>query len=100
MFYDLTRDALAEYAQTSFTVLDAPAAPLTVQLTEVTPLLRTRRQEIFSLMFHGPADRLLPQNMYRIKHDELGEFDLGLVPIGKDEQGFVYEAAFNHLIKI
>jgi len=99
MFYDLTRDALAEYANTPFVVLADPAAPVTVQLTEVTPRRATPRQEIFSLLFHGPADRFLPQHMYRLRHEQLGEFDLSLVPIGRDEEGYIYEAAFNRLIQ-
>jgi hypothetical protein len=99
MIYDLTRDAMAEYVNTSFQVLNAPSAPNTVQLTEVTPRRATKRQEMFSLMFHGPADSFLPQYMYRLQHEQLGEFDLLLVPIGRDKEGFIYEAAFNRLIQ-
>ncbi len=99
MIYDLTRDGMAEYANTSFIVLDAPTAPVTVQLTEVTPRNATARQETFSLMFRGPADRFLPQKTYRLKHDRLGEFDLFLVPVAQDKEGFIYEAAFNRLIQ-
>ena len=100
MFYDLTRDALAEYVNTSFVVLDAPTAPVTVQLTEVTPRRATQRQEMFSLMFYGPTDHFLPQHTYKLQHARLGEFDLSLVPIGRDKDGFIYEAAFNRLIEI
>ncbi len=99
MIYDLTRDGMAEYANTSFVVLDAPTAPVTVQLTEVTPRSATARQEVFSLMFRGPADRFLPQKTYRLKHDRLGEFDLFLVPVEQDKEEFIYEAAFNRLIQ-
>jgi hypothetical protein len=99
MIYELTRDAMAEYVNTSFVVLDAPTAQVTVQMTEVTPRRATPRQEMFSLMFHGSADRFLPQKMYKLRHERLGEFNLTLVPVGQDEQGFIYEAAFNRLIK-
>lgn len=99
MFYDLTRDALAEYVNTSFVVLDASTAPVTVQLTEVTPRQATKRQEMFSLLFRGPADRFLLQHTYKLRHEQLGEFDLSIVPIGQDKEGFIYEAAFNRLIQ-
>ena len=99
MIYDLTRDEMAEYVNMSFEVLNAPTAPVTVLLTEVTPRRATKWQEMFSLMFHGPSDRFLPQYMYKLRHEKLGEFDLTLVPIGRDNEGFIYEAAFNRLIQ-
>jgi hypothetical protein len=99
MFFDLSRDALAEYVNTTFTVMDDPAVPVEILLTEVTPLRATARQEMFSLLFHGPADHFLPQMMHKLAHDPLGEVDLFLVPVGRDEAGFIYEAVFNRLIK-
>ncbi len=99
MIYNLTRDGMTEYVNTAFLVLDAPTAPVTLQLTEVTPRRATQRQEIFSLMFCGPADRFLPQKMYRLQHEQLGEFDLLLVPVDQDKEGFICEAAFNRLIQ-
>ena len=99
MIYELTRDAMAEYESELFQVLDASGSPVTLQLTQVTPRRATRRQEMFSLVFRGPAERFLPQRMYRLEHDRLGRFDLLLVPIAQDGAGFVYEAAFNRLIQ-
>lgn len=49
----------------------------------------------FSLYFHGPADPMLPQATHHVKHGELGEFELFLVPVGRTADGFEYEAAFN-----
>ncbi len=99
MFYDLTRDQMAEYVNSTFVILDAPNGAFSVQLTEVTPLRATARQEIFSLMFHGSADHFLPQHTYTLRHEQLGEFDLMLVPVEKDKEEFIYEAAFNRLIQ-
>ena len=48
----------------------------------------------FSLVFHGPATPTLPQSIYRLVHEELGELDLFLVPIGPDADAMRYEAAF------
>ena len=48
----------------------------------------------FSIVFRGPGDVLLPQRIYMIEHEEIGAFDLFLVPIGPDERGLRYEAIF------
>lgn len=52
------------------------------------------RRAPFSLVFRGPGDRVLPQRIYRLAHDELGEFEFFLVPIGPDREGMRYEAIF------
>jgi Domain of unknown function (DUF6916) len=54
------------------------------------------RPEPFSLVFAGPADPRLEQRVYRLRHPDLGAFELFLVPIGYDpEDGLLYEAVFN-----
>ena len=52
-------------------------------------------QENFSLLFRGPLDRFLPQRMYSFEQEQFGQFDLFIVPIGRDAEGFQYEAFFN-----
>jgi hypothetical protein len=49
----------------------------------------------FSILFHGPARPLLPQRTYPFAHDALGTFDLFIVPVGRDRDGYLYEAVFN-----
>jgi hypothetical protein len=49
----------------------------------------------FSLVFRGPARPVLPQQIYRMEHEEIGNFDLFLVPIGPDAEGMRYEAVFS-----
>jgi hypothetical protein len=34
-----------------------------------------------------------------MEHDEMGQFDLFLVPIRQDDQGFYYEAVFNRILQ-
>lgn len=48
----------------------------------------------FSLLFHGPAEPLLPQGTYRFEHPSLGAMEIFIVPLGRDEHGAVYEAFF------
>jgi hypothetical protein len=57
----------------------------------------TTRQERFSLLFRGGRDRPLQQGIYRMQHDQLGELELFLVPVGQDQSRVYYEAVFNRL---
>lgn len=49
----------------------------------------------FALLFHGPAAQPLTQRMYPCTHPAFGSFDLFIVPVGRDHNGFHYEAVFN-----
>ena len=53
------------------------------------------RAERFSLLFQGPPGIVLPQRMYRLNHERLGEFDLFIVPVEADDEGVRYEAVFS-----
>jgi hypothetical protein len=59
-----------------------------------------------SLIFHGPADKFLPQKTYCFRHETLGDFDMFVVPVGELKErrdgsptrtGFVYQAVFTRL---
>ena len=52
--------------------------------------------ERFSVFFEGPSDVYLPQRLYALKHERMGDFDLFLVPIAQTEDGYRYEAVFNY----
>jgi uncharacterized protein DUF6916 len=60
----------------------------------VTPNDAGQRREPFSIVFRGPLEPLLPQRSYPFEHDELGSFELFIVPIGPDEAGMQYQAVF------
>lgn len=53
------------------------------------------RPEAFSVLFTGPDEAPLPQQMHALGHDRLGGAEVFLVPIGRDERGYHYEAVFN-----
>ena len=76
----------------------APAMEL--ELAEVVPyptLSHTRGDAVrFSVYFHGPGDFFLPQRIYKLEHEQLGEQELFLVPVGQNERGFRYEAVFSY----
>lgn len=51
-------------------------------------------RDSFSLIFQGPTDVMLPQGMYPLDHQALGEQKIFIVPIATAEGGFEYEAVF------
>ena len=50
--------------------------------------------ERFSVFFDGTGV-CLPQAVYRLNHEQMGELDLFLVPVSAERDGFRYEAVFN-----
>ena len=86
--------AYREQLGTIFSV-DQPG-PIELQLTEVTDERVSGGIRQFSLFFHGPADRILPQGTYSFRHAALGSLMLFIVPvIGSNAERIVYQACFN-----
>ena len=52
------------------------------------------RRVPFSLSFRTSLTTPLPQRIYEIAHDEMGSYEIFLVPVGPDGAGMVYEAIF------
>lgn len=73
--------------------------PFELELIEVSELRKGPLQEMFSIVFRSRSETVLPQRIYRLKHERLGEMDLFLVPIKKDADGVYYEAIFNRLFE-
>lgn len=94
-----TADAatFAPHRGTAFDVAGDDDAALVLELVEVnergagSPGGRAQ----FSLLFRGPSSPVLAQQIYPLRHAELGELELFLVPVGPIDGGFGYEAAFN-----
>ncbi|MGZ8285664.1 MAG: DUF6916 family protein [Allosphingosinicella sp.] len=74
-------------------VLGEESVPLT--LTKVQALRPTGREAgAFTLDWRGPAEPVLPQAIYTLRHgDDL--FEMFIVPLGQDRDGSRYEAVFN-----
>lgn len=97
MLENFTAATFQEHLKTAFRVLPEGAEPLSFELVEVaalgTPGAEGREQ--FSLLFRGPAEPLLAQSLWPMEHEELGTFELFLVPVGPDAEGrHRYEAVF------
>ena len=80
---------------TTFRIVTA-GNPIILRLAEVTQGRTAAGFEQFSLLFHGPPDRLLEQGTYDFEHDTLGPMALFIVPIlESNAERIVYEAAFS-----
>jgi hypothetical protein len=79
-----------------FRVEFAEGATKTLELVEVTQLGAgaADRRDPFSLLFAGDPGEPYPQQIYPVEHDELGRFELFLVPLAPDQRGALYEAVF------
>ena len=98
MSAQLQPSMFTDYVNTPFDVVDDPSSAFGITLTNVVEHVKTDHQEVFSLFFHGPSNPFISQGTHTLKHSHLGELELFLVPVGKDKDGFQYEAAFNNLV--
>ena len=99
MLQDLTPASFEAHLNTLFHVHYGGSDPLGI-LLDVVRLHEPHpgpRAQPFSIYFMGPASPRLPQQIYKLTHDSMGELDLFLVPIGPHPTrgGMVYEAVFN-----
>jgi uncharacterized protein DUF6916 len=95
-----TEEQFKQYLNTPFRLqVNAPKPiDLTLVGVESRPSDSTEEQgmERFSVYFSSPLEFLLPQSTYRLAHPEMGEFDVFLVAIGQDPDGYRYEAVYNY----
>ena len=99
MIEKMTKEMFSESLNTKFRVNAGSSNTIELELVELSEGVSMPKQEQFALLFRGPSDSFLPQRIYHLEHDRLGEFDLFLVPVGRDESGFQYEAVFNRFIQ-
>lgn len=99
-------DAFSSQVNTIFAVHAAPGRVVRLKLVEAS-MDRPRAQlgrrpppdadnEKFSIVFSGPRNELLPQEIFTLEHPKLGRMDLLLVPIfTRNPQKMDYEVVFN-----
>jgi hypothetical protein len=93
----LTHEAFSQNAKTKFRVPLDEARVVELELVEISELKLHPRQEEFSLEFRGPLDLFLGQGLRNFEHDAMGNFELFIVPVEQDAQGFYYQAIFNRI---
>lgn len=95
----LTHAAFASNLNTDFKIGLDDSVSLEARLTEVSEQKLSATQERFSIIFRLPHEPFLGQGIRRFQHEQMGEFELFLVPISKDDEGIYYEAVFNRMVK-
>ena len=95
-----TEAEFAKHLNTNFRVQAESPRPVELKLIAVTPRPSEPHEEAgmerFSAVFSGPVDVFLPQQTYHLVHPEMGEFDVFLVAIAHEADGFKYEAVYNY----
>ena len=95
----LSKEDFSENLNTRFRIPFQSGEVAELELIEVLETMRTPRQQQFSIFFHGPLNYMLPQGTYRMEHEKLGAIDIFIVPIGREQDGFRYEAVFNYVLQ-
>ena len=104
---ELSHEMFSQNLRTKFKVCLRPDRELEVELVGVTGRKLSSRNrasrpvqlESFAITFCGPGSHFLAQGIYRFEHDRIGPFDLFIVPIGMDQESYLYEAVFNRLVQ-
>lgn len=70
----------------------------TLELVGVTALATSEthlQRGPFSLTFKGRCPDMPTQGLYRLEHPTVGELEIFLVPVGMEEEDYLFEAVFN-----
>jgi hypothetical protein len=97
MLEDLTVESFQPHIGTSFWLTSVDNRKIELRLTRAAKVMESQAARLkrnpFSIFFVAPV--ALPQHIYRLTHDAFAEpFEIFLVPIGKDANGFLHEAVF------
>ena len=85
------------HVNTGFRMRMEPNRVVEMMLTAVSENRSSPQLESFTLSFLAPPDAPVSQGSYAVAHDALGEFELFVVPVGRNPHGVEYEAVFNRL---
>lgn len=93
----LTHEEFTKHLNSKFHVENEENIPVELELIEISELKLHPRQVEFSLEFRSPLNMFLSQGVHNFTHDQMGQFELFIVPFKQDGQGFYYQAVFNNL---
>ena len=96
---DFQHAEFLKHLKTRFRIRVSDTEAVEAELTNVSEHLVSPRQERFSVVFRTANESFLGQGTRAFEHDEMGAFDLFIVPIERDDEGTYYEAVFNRMIK-
>ncbi len=99
----LTVDAFQPRVGQTFRIRPRADSEIEAELIEVralrggpnrAPSEASQRRTPFSLSFRTSLTAPLPQSIYEVAHEEMGSYEIFLVPVGPDGKGMVYQAIF------
>jgi hypothetical protein len=95
----LVKDDFDQHVGDEFEVELGGDQTLSLELVSSDPLssdtVERATRTPFSLIFRSAGERRhAPQQIYTVRHAELGAIEIFLVPFGPDEGGMRYEAVF------
>lgn len=91
----LTYEEFVQQMNSKFRVQHEQFGDVELELTEVSDVKLLGNQEQFAVVFRGPLEAFLGQATHPVAHEQMGNFELFLVPVSQDANGFNYEAVFN-----
>ena len=92
---DATHELFDDVIGDSFSIEAEGVTAIELASVEVKPSHEGAARAPFILTFHGPVDVLLPQSIYVLEHNQLGQLEIFLVPVDQAENHVIYEAVFN-----
>lgn len=96
MLENLHLEIFSEHLNSKFSIKRETGPAIELQLVEAGNAGKAAPgYEQFSLVFRGPLDSFLEQAIYSFEHDKIGTFELFIVPIKQDQEGFLYQAIIN-----
>ena len=96
----LNAKIFSEQLHTRFTVNAGSAAPMALELVEVSEHETSPKMELFTLHFLGAAAPRLPQQIHHLEHEKLGTLGIFLTAIGLGaDQRILYESVFHRFRK-
>ena len=107
MIYRLSEDTFSRYIGTTFRIRTSPFTAINLELIKVTRRessapdsekpAKVPEVDCFSVMFRGPRKLPLESRTYRFEHDQMGAFDLFIVPVDDHKKQRHYQAVFNRV---
>jgi hypothetical protein len=101
MLDTLTVDDFRPAVGQIFTIDGADAGTIELELTEASTLTAEApatdaagRRSPFHLLFRGPGDPVLAQQICRLENDHVGPLEIFIVPVARTADGADYQAIF------
>jgi ribosomal protein L13 len=95
----LSKSDFNPHLNTKFEIHTDALGVVEAELVEITGE-KYENQESFSLIFSTPKDKVFEQKIYKIKHPQMGEMDLFMVPIASSQKDEMhYQVVFSRLLE-